>query len=147
MSLRQLLYCILWAYSVAAWLEINLLLTYLRCTSTSIFHVIMTTFLCTLCPRSCHMTRLMMVLYYVALSITGILLTHRGPTIPDISSHFPHPAPTQRRSQDFCLGGGHPVHFPSSLRGADRIQWGGGGVVAEIFRGLVYPDQIQWGGG
>ena len=29
MSLRQLLYCILWAYSVAAWLEINILLTYL----------------------------------------------------------------------------------------------------------------------
>ena len=27
--MRQLLYCILWAYSVAAWLEINILLTYL----------------------------------------------------------------------------------------------------------------------
>ena len=30
----------------------------------------------------------------------------------------------QRRSQDFCLGGGHPLHFPSSPE-ADHIQWGG----------------------
>ena len=30
MSLRQLLYCIVWAYSLAAWLEINILLTYLQ---------------------------------------------------------------------------------------------------------------------
>ena len=29
MSLRLLLYCILWPYSLAAWLEINILLTYL----------------------------------------------------------------------------------------------------------------------
>ena len=28
-SLRQLLYCIVWAYSLAAWLEINIVLTYL----------------------------------------------------------------------------------------------------------------------
>ena len=45
----------------------------------------------------------------------------------------------------FVWGGGHPVHFPSSLRGADRIQWGGG--VAEIFRDLVYPIRFSGGGG
>ena len=71
----------------------------------------------------------------------------------------------RRRSQDFCLGG-HPVHFPSSLRGPTAFSGGGG--VAEIFRALSYrigfsggggggssrnfpcsqlPDQIQWGGG
>ena len=47
----------------------------------------------------------------------------------------------QRRSQDFCLGG-HPVHFPSSL----RIQWGGG-VVAEIWRDLQYRIRFSGGGG
>ena len=36
----------------------------------------------------------------------------------------------QRRSQDFCLGG-HPVHFPSSLR--EPTAFSGGGVVAEVF--------------
>ena len=44
----------------------------------------------------------------------------------------------QRRSQDFCLGGGHQVHFPVHLSG------GGGGVVAEILRDLVY--RIRFGG-
>ena len=73
----------------------------------------------------------------------------------------------QRRSQDFFWGGGHPVHFPSSLRGAARIQCGGGvvaknfrdlvyrisefsgggGVVAEIFRDLVYRIRFSGGGG
>ena len=53
----------------------------------------------------------------------------------------------QRRSQDFGLGGGgHPVHFPSSLRGADRIRWGGGGS-SRNFPCSRLPDHIQWGGG
>ena len=43
----------------------------------------------------------------------------------------------QRRSQDFCWGGApgrcHPLLFPSSPE-ADQIQWGGGGVVTEIFQ-------------
>ena len=61
--------------------------------------------------------------------------------------------PLQRRSQDFCLGGGlpavgrcHPVHFPSSPE-ADQIQWGGvAGVVAEIFRDLVGRTRFSGGG-
>ena len=42
----------------------------------------------------------------------------------------------QRRSQDFCLGGGPHGTFSVVSPGADRIQWGRGGVVAENFRDL-----------
>ena len=56
-----------------------------------------------------------------------------------------YPPLTQRRSQDFCLGG-HPVHFPSSpeadqkcsvISMCEPVSVGGGGVVASIF-----PSQI-----
>ena len=62
------------------------------------------------------------------------------------------PSYMQQHSQDFCFGGGHPVHFPSYLRGPTAFSGGGG-----IFRDLGYrirsrpldqlPDQIKWGGG
>ena len=40
----------------------------------------------------------------------------------------------QRRSQDFCLGGGHPADVTRYISPeADQIQWGGEGVVAEFF--------------
>ena len=39
--------------------------------------------------------------------------------------------------------GGHPVHFPSSLRGADRIQWGGGG----SSRNFTFTGSHSVGGG
>ena len=51
----------------------------------------------------------------------------------------------QRRSQDFCLGG-HPVHFPSSLREPTAFS-GGGGVVAEMLRDLLYRIRFSEGGG
>ena len=54
----------------------------------------------------------------------------------------------QRRSQDFCLGGGHPVHFPSSLREPAAFSGGGGGyIVAEIFRVLSVTGSDSVGGG
>ena len=46
----------------------------------------------------------------------------------------------------FVWGGGHPVHFSSSLREPTAFS-GGGGVVAEIFSHSRLPDRIQWGGG
>ena len=56
----------------------------------------------------------------------------------------------QRRSQDFCLGGGppgrcHPVHFPSSPE-AGQIQ-SGGGVGSRNFPSSPEAGQIQSGGG
>ena len=51
----------------------------------------------------------------------------------------------QRRSQDLGLGGGHPIHFPSSPE-ADQIQWGGGGS-SRNFSSSPCANQIQWGGG
>ena len=49
----------------------------------------------------------------------------------------------QRRSQDFFLGG---ANFPWSPE-ADQIRWGGGGVVAEIFRDRRKPVRFSGGGG
>ena len=58
----------------------------------------------------------------------------------------------QRRSQDICLGGGHPpgrchpVHFPSSVVAEifrdlhGRTRFSGGGVVAEIFQMTAGED-------
>ena len=39
-SLRHLLYCILWAYSLAAWLEINILLTFLLTYSLKVANIV-----------------------------------------------------------------------------------------------------------
>ena len=45
----------------------------------------------------------------------------------------------QRRSQDFCLGGATRYIFRHLSPGADRIQWGGGGVVADICSSRNFP--------
>ena len=47
----------------------------------------------------------------------------------------------QRRSQDFCLGGGPLFH---DLRRPTRF--GGGGVVADIFRDRHKPARFSGGG-
>ena len=71
------------------------------------------------------------------------------PTIIYLRKHPPLTC-MQRRSQDFCLGGApgrcHPVHFPSPPE-ADQIEWGGGGVVADIFRVLKTRTTFSGGGG
>ena len=51
----------------------------------------------------------------------------------------------QRRSQDFCLGGPPGTFFVISP-GSRPHSVGGGGVVAEIFRDLVYPVRFSGGG-
>ena len=59
-------------------------------------------------------------------------------------------ANNQRRSQDFCLGGGHPAdvtrYIFRDLLKPTRFS-GGGGVVAEIFRDLLKPTTFSGGGG
>ena len=52
----------------------------------------------------------------------------------------------QRRSQDFCLGGGHPAGF-SVVYGSRPDSVGGGGVVAEISRDLQTRTRFNGGGG
>ena len=51
---------------------------------------------------------------------------------------------TQRRSQDFFFGGGHPVNF-CHLSGSRPHSVGG--VVAQIFRHLNYRIGFSGGGG
>ena len=52
----------------------------------------------------------------------------------------------QRRSHNFFWGGGHPVHFPSSLREPTAFS-GGEGVVAEMLRDLNHRISFSGGGG
>ena len=58
-------------------------------------------------------------------------------------------APIQRRSQDICLGGGHPAdatrYILRHLREPTRFS--GGGVVADIFRDLHERTRFAGGGG
>ena len=54
----------------------------------------------------------------------------------------------QRRSQDFCLGGATRYIFRHlSESGEPTAFSGGGGVVAEIFRELIYRIRFSGGGG
>ena len=48
-------------------------------------------------------------------------------------------------ARNLVFGGGHPVHFPSSLR--EPTAFSGGGGSSRYFPSSQLPDQTQWGGG